>query len=258
MGKPPHQGPDAKEVHAKANADVLKQNMELGTLDYWWAKFKELGVLRDTYPQMYQALYSLPDYLLTLGVPKFEFPRSDLRLNVRYFGAYKKVGNQDDKVSELPSWWDDIAKAKNEGQKVVLVSQGTIEARPEELTLPTLEALKNRDDVLVDIMVSNGGYGAVQHCMRLGVPLVVAGEGQDKSITNAIIEFKGVGINLGTRQPVPEKIEAAVDRILTDESFKITAQKMSVEYEKYDVGKVFDGVMKDVVRDFQKRKRSNA
>ena len=107
----------------------------------------------------------------------------------------------------------------------------------------------------VDLLVSNGGYGAVQHCMRVGVPLVVAGEGQDKAVTNAIVDFKGVGINLGTQRPAPEDIKVAVDKVLGNAEFTRRAQTMSTVYEKYDVGEVFDDVIKGIVKDFQEQKR---
>jgi UDP:flavonoid glycosyltransferase YjiC (YdhE family) len=94
--------------------------------------------------------------------------------------------------------------------------------------------------------------------MRVGVPLVVAGEGQDKLVTNAIIGFKEVGINLGTRKPAAGDIGAAVDRILQEKKFQIKAQEMSKVYAKYDVGGTFDGLIKDVVRDFQHQKREAA
>jgi UDP:flavonoid glycosyltransferase YjiC (YdhE family) len=94
--------------------------------------------------------------------------------------------------------------------------------------------------------------------MRVGVPLVVAGEGQDKPVTNAIIGFKGVGINLGTQKPAAEDIGAAVGRVLEEKGFKTKAQEMSKIYAEYDVGGTFDGLIKDVVRDFQHHKREAA
>ena len=68
---------------------------------------------------------------------------------MHHFGAFKKVGEAKGAAKQMPSWWDDIAKAKSEGKKIVLVSQGTVEAKFEELTLPTLDVLKDRTDVLV-------------------------------------------------------------------------------------------------------------
>ncbi|KAF2646682.1 UDP-Glycosyltransferase/glycogen phosphorylase [Massarina eburnea CBS 473.64] len=287
-GKAPHTGPESKELHRKAYEKIFDDRLEREFNQYWWEKLEEAGVKLETYPRILHAMGSLPDYLMTLGVPEFQFPRSDLRPNVRYFGAFKKVGKQgDDTVSQLPSWWEDVVKAKAEGLKIVAVSQGTVEVRPEDLVLPALEALKDRKDILViatfvvsepedvpglvvpsnarvakfvpydlllplvDVLVTNGGYGAVQHCLRLGVPMVVSGEGQDKTETNAIIEYTGVGINLKGRYPGVDSIRDAVARILEDETFKTNVKSLSTKYEKYDIAREFDRVISDAVRDWQ-------
>lgn len=148
-GKAPHQGPDAKEVHRKAYAAFFEDRFNRELNEYWWAKLRDIGAAREKYPVILHAMNALPDYLMTLGIPEFEFPRSDLRDNIRYFGAFKKVGKQGDKEPELPNWWSDVARAKKEGKKIIAVSQGTVEVRPEDLVLPTLEALKDQEDVLV-------------------------------------------------------------------------------------------------------------
>ncbi|KAF1948264.1 UDP-Glycosyltransferase/glycogen phosphorylase [Byssothecium circinans] len=291
-GKAPHTGPDAREVHRKAYEKRYDNAYERAFHQYWWEKLAEFGVVMETYPYYNHAAGALPDYLLSLGIPEFQFHRSDLRPNVRFFGAFKKVGKQDgDKGAQLPSWWDDIAKAKKEGKKIVAVSQGTLEVNPENLVLPTLEALKDRDDVLViatfvvsepedvpglvvpsnarvtkfvpfdlllplvDVLISNGGYVAVQHSLRVGVPMVVSGTTQDKPETNAIIEYTGVGINLRLQQPGADKIRDAVGEILRDEKFKMNVKAMSEKYEKYDVGREFDQVVSDAVRDWQRKRK---
>jgi UDP:flavonoid glycosyltransferase YjiC (YdhE family) len=86
---------------------------------------------------------------LTLGAPEFEWPRTDLRPNVHYFGALRTRETEPLKPKNLPSWWDDVIKAKQEAKKIVALSQGTIEANLNDLLIPTLDALKDRDDVLV-------------------------------------------------------------------------------------------------------------
>jgi hypothetical protein len=52
-------------------------------------------------------------------------------------------------TAELPEWWGDIAKAKQEGKKIVTASQGTVGLNLNDLLIPTLEALKDRHDVSV-------------------------------------------------------------------------------------------------------------
>lgn len=147
-GKPPYPGPNAQEVHNRAYKDRFESRLTRELNEYWWAKLKVLGVERESYPVMTNAMNAIPDYLLTLGIPQFEFPRSDLRPNVRYFGAFRKVGKSGEEP-KLPDWWHDLVLAKEQGKKIIAVSQGTVEVRPEDLVLPTLEALKDDEDVLV-------------------------------------------------------------------------------------------------------------
>lgn len=53
----------------------------------------------------------------------------------------------------------------------------------------------------VDVMVTNGGYNGVQMALANGVPLVAAGQTEDKPEVCARIDWSGVGINLKPRHP---------------------------------------------------------
>ena len=54
----------------------------------------------------------------------------------------------------------------------------------------------------VDVMVTNGGYGGVQQALAHGVPLVVAGDSEDKPEVAARVQWSGAGINLHTGRAV--------------------------------------------------------
>lgn len=88
----------------------------------------------------------------------------------------------------------------------------------------------------------------MQHCLRLGIPLVVSGVGQDKTTTNSLVEYSGVGINLGERSPGAEKIRDAVVKVLADGQYKARGKALSKEYDKYDVGTVFDQTIQESIR----------
>jgi UDP:flavonoid glycosyltransferase YjiC (YdhE family) len=151
-GKVPHTGPDARAVHWAAYQERDRNPFSIELDGAFVDKLREMGCTRDTtYPNLQQAMNSEPDYLMTLGIPEFEFPRSDIRKDIRYFGAFKKVGkgSTSEEKPALPSWWDDIAKAKQDGKKILAVSQGTVSMDPNEMVLPTLDALKDRDDILL-------------------------------------------------------------------------------------------------------------
>ena len=66
----------------------------------------------------------------------------------------------------------------------------------------------------VDAMVTNGGYGGVQQALAHGVPLVVAGDSEDKPEVAARVQWSGAGINLHTGRPSPAMVARAVRRVL--------------------------------------------
>jgi hypothetical protein len=51
--------------------------------------------------------------------------------------------------------------------------------------------------------------------------MVLAGKGQDKNVTNTIVEWKEVGINLGRANPSVDEIREGV---MTIEGYEIQAQ----------------------------------
>ena len=127
-----------------------------------------------------------------------------------------------------PPWWSEL----DGDRPVVHVTQGTIDnADLGRLLEPTIEALGGEDVIVVattggrdvsqlkvplplntyvaeyiphdlllpkvDVMVTNGGYGAVQRALSTGVPLVVAGNTEDKPEVAARVAWAGAGVNLG-------------------------------------------------------------
>jgi UDP:flavonoid glycosyltransferase YjiC (YdhE family) len=78
--------------------------------------------------------------------------------------------------------------------------------------------------------------------------MVVSGLGQDKATTNSLVQYSGVGIDLGERSPGAEKIAEAAGKVLADDSYKARGKVLSKEYVKYDVGRVFDQTIQEVVR----------
>jgi UDP:flavonoid glycosyltransferase YjiC (YdhE family) len=78
----------------------------------------------------------------------------------------------------------------------------------------------------VDVMITNGGYGGVQHALAHGVPLIVAGETSDKAEVAARVDFSGAGIDLGTAAPSPAAIRAAVDAVREDDGYRAGAARL--------------------------------
>lgn len=149
VDKMPDSGPNAWELHDRAYGE-RHNHFRTGQLDLaWWVKLREMGAIQTEYPSILHGMASLPDHLFTMGVPEFEWPRSDLRPNVHYFGGLRQPNATAPSKENLPSWWDEIAQAKKEGKKIVAISQGTVAADMQDLLIPSLEALKDREDVLI-------------------------------------------------------------------------------------------------------------
>ena len=157
----------------------------------------------------------------------------------------------------LPAWWAEL----DAGRPVVHVTQGTVANRDfDDLVRPTIEGLAH-DDVLVvvttggrpvdalscplpanvrvasylpydellpktDVLVTNGGYGGVQFALRHSVPLVVAGQTEEKAEVSARVAWSGTGINLRTNRATPEAVAKAVRTVLSNSSYREASNRI--------------------------------
>ena len=209
---------------------------------------------------VFDCMYVLPDLFLQFTGEAFEFPRSDMPDTIRFVGPVLPTPSVHFKE---PAWWNDL----NRGRPVVLVTQGTIaNLNFNELIQPTLSALADEDMLVVaatgrpdiesivvpcnarvesfvpfdrllpkvDVFVTNGGYGAVHQALSLGVPIVIAGETEDKEFISARVDWTGAGISLGTQNPSKEQIRNAVRTVLTDSRFRERAQAIQQNFKKYN------------------------
>src|SRR6202011_5563875 len=85
-----------------------------------------------------------------------------------------------------------------------------------------------------DVLVTNGGYGAVNHAFSLGVPIVVAGETEEKDIIAARVGWTGAGINLKTRYASAEQIRNAVLAILTNRRYRDEAKRLQTNFARHN------------------------
>ena len=204
----------------------------------------------------------LADRYIVPTVPAFDYPRSDLPAHVRYVGAVHPLPTRS---FRQPSWWREL-----DGERpVVHVTQGTVDnADLGRLLEPTIEALGGEDvtvvattggrpvadikgalppntyvaefiphDILlpkVDVMVSNGGYGGVQRALCAGVPLVVAGDSEDKPEVTARVGWSGAGINLRTGTPSPRALRAAVTEVVHNPQYRTRARSLQTAFAQRD------------------------
>jgi UDP:flavonoid glycosyltransferase YjiC (YdhE family) len=195
--------------------------------------------------------------VLAQGVSGLEYPRSDLPSHVHYVG--RLVTPATGSADPLPPWWPELAAARAAGRPVVYVTQGTLDLDFDDLIRPAIAGLAGfpgivvcttgglagsalgplPDNVrvaphlpydrflpLVDVMVTNGGWGGVLAAVEAGVPLVVAGASLDKPEVARRVAWSGAGVNLRTGTPRPRKVRDAVLRVLGDARMRDRAREL--------------------------------
>jgi MGT family glycosyltransferase len=211
---------------------------------------------------LFDTMITLPDLYLQLTAREFEYPRSKMPDSIRFVGPLLLPPSTDFRP---PLWWDDVDKADS----IVLVTQGTL-ANDDlgQLVGPTLTALANQDPTViattggppveaipvplprnaraatflpfdrllpkVSVMVTNGGYGAVNQALSLGVPLVVAGDSEEKPEIAARVAWAGAGINLGTGRPSASQISDAVRAVLAQPHYRARAQALRTAFARHN------------------------
>lgn len=207
-------------------------------------------------PFFFDGLADVPDRTLQLSPAGFEYPRADAPAGVRFIGPLPADPSAADE--RLPSWWADVERA----ERVVAVSQGTIANQDTgALFEPALRALADLDALVVlttghdgpelkkvpanarvagyvpfdlllphtDVLVSNAGYGGVLKALSHGVPMVVAGDTEDKPEVSARVAWSGAGINLASGHPDDDALGQAVRTVLADPSYTRAAARLQAE-----------------------------
>ncbi|HEY4045225.1 MAG TPA: glycosyltransferase [Acidobacteriaceae bacterium] len=220
----------------------------------------------------------LPDHFLELTAEAFEYPRTDLKGSIQFIG---NLMPRTQRKNSMPDWWDSLDKSK----PVVLVTQGTIANRDlSQLIEPSIAALADEkmtvivaagrpdleviqlpggvkpantkienfipfEQILpkVDVFVTNGGFGSVNLSLSKGVPMVVAGDTEDKIFTASRVRWTGTGINLETGRPTGEQVRTAVREVLADKKYKRNATKLKKEFARYNAFDLITKVVNSVL-----------
>ncbi|AHH17054.1 glycosyltransferase, MGT family [Nocardia nova SH22a] len=213
------------------------------------------------------------DHIVQFTVPEFEYVRSGLPDTVHFVGP---VARSRPSTMPVPTWWGDL-----DGRRVVHVTQGTVATGAWNLVEPTVRALADDDAIVVvatggrpvdtlphdlpanvraaeflpydrllpqtDVFVTNGGYGGVHYALEHGVPIVVAGRTEDKTEVSARVGWAGVGIDLRTDTPAPERVSAAVRTVLADDRYRLRAKAIGDSIRRSPGPDAVHGIIADAV-----------
>lgn len=212
---------------------------------------------------------------LQSGTPGFEYKRSDLGKNIRFVGPLLPYAKQ--KAHTL--WYNDKLR---HFEKVILVTQGTVEKDINKIIVPTLDAFKNSNYLVIvttggsqtkelrelypdnnfiiedfipfeevmpytDVYVSNGGYGGVLLSIQHELPMVVAGLHEGKNEICARIGYFNLGINLKTEKPTAEQIRISVKRVIADPVYAENVSKLAGEFRQYNPNELCAGYVAEIL-----------
>lgn len=209
--------------------------------------------------------YLLQDRFLQMCTPSAEYPRSDAPDSIRFTGGLPKGAKEP--MTEFPSFWKEVTAGDKD---IVFVCQGTVALDYNDIIIPAMAALKDRPNTLVvvalgikgqklpegtfipdnarvadyipydeflpycSVFLTNGGYGAFQHAIGSGIPVICGGAGEDKPEVGARVEWSGMGFNLRTGKPTQEQIIEAVDEVIKNPKYRKRAKEMEAEMKSFD------------------------
>lgn len=215
------------------------------------------------------AVYLMADETAVLTVPGFEFERSDLPDNVHLVGNLRPRVNADWRP---PAWWGDLdgsrpVVAVTQGTLVnqdlsqlveptlagladldvtVVAALGRDPSLPSAL-VPELLSIPVPSNARVgeyipfgallpkaSVLVTNGGAGGTHQALAAGVPVVVAGETEDKPLNAARVAYHRLGVNLETATPTPRAVAEAVQAVLEDAEIAANVERIAKVYAEHD------------------------
>jgi len=218
--------------------------------------------IRHNRESLFDMIIRKSDLLLQIGTPGFEYYRSDLGENIRFVGALLPHPGTKQRVP----WYNEKLSGY---KKIVLVTQGTVEKDVTKIIVPTLEAFKSSDTLVIattggsgtqqlrdrypykniiiedfipfsDVMpyvtayVTNGGYGGTMLGIMNKLPLVAAGVHEGKNEICARIGYFKLGVNLRTERPTPRQIHDAVNKIIMDDEYRANVKELAAEFAKFN------------------------
>ncbi|MCX2478180.1 glycosyltransferase [Pedobacter sp. MC2016-15] len=254
--------PPKNEEERKTYADLYQKTPEryLEATNIFESLLAEYGV---PYTRMAieNRLIREADVYLQIGAPEFEYPRRDIGKNIHFIGALLPYSPED----QSKKWYDPRLQVYS---KVILVTQGTVEKDSGKLIIPTIEAFRDTNVLLivttggsrtqelrdqyeaenviiedfipfkdvmpyVNVYVTNGGYGGTLLSITHKVPMLVAGLHEGKNEVCARVGYFKLGIDLKTETPDIATIREGVITILADQQYKENVSRLADTLNTY-------------------------
>lgn len=204
----------------------------------------------------------MPLYLVP-STPEYDYQRHDLPHSVHYVGPC--LWDKPNKMA--PAEW--IAQLPSD-KPMVYVTEATIGTQepfllkaathafrgaPVEVVMTTgkqrdpaalnlgsiqpnirVESYVPQSDLLpkTAVMVTLGGSGGVLAALKAGIPLVIVPTEWDRPENAQRVVEAGAGLRLSPSRCTPERLRAAVERVLNEPSFRRNAQRIARSFTEYE------------------------
>lgn len=211
---------------------------------------------------------------LQLTLPSLELPaRTPEHLKFAGSLPLKPVSLWED--LKYPPWFEnDVQEARAKQKRVIVVAQGTETPDFNDLIIPTINGLADRDDIIVvailcrkgaslesdatglftlapnarvvdyfpydallqhaDIFISASGYGGLTHAVANSVPVIQTGFNMDKADIGRRVEYSGLGIYLEGKVGPKDVCKAVEEMLLKYQSLKNRALALREESKEYE------------------------
>lgn len=252
--------------------DELTRQLQREVQQSFDAALAEAGAPQLTAP-FTDVMVTAPDAFLQLSCAGFEYERPELEGLIRYVGPLLPPRIE----LTPPPWWERLDE-----RPLVIVSQGTLaNVDLGQLLLPAMQGLAGdelqlllttggRDPARLGaavpanaivtehvpfelalpraaVLVTNGGYGSVQAALAHGVPLVVAGTGEDKAEVATRVAWSGAGINLHSNEPTADAVAAAVRKLVHEPRYRARARLLADEMAALDARAAIAGAVRELL-----------
>ncbi|SEA77672.1 glycosyltransferase [Pedobacter hartonius] len=259
MGLPPAKNETELLNYAELHKEALNKTFK-GSTDSFHSILEEHDIRLER-SLLLDLLVKQASLYLQIGAPSFEYKRVGMGENIRFVGSLLPYSSNHQKKP----WYDERLE---QYEKVVLVTQGTVEKDPDKIIVPTLEAFYGTDTLVIattagnqteklkekyaakniiiedfipydDVMpyagvyITNGGYGGVMLSISHKLPIVAAGLLEAKNEICSRIGYFKLGIDLSTERPSPQELRSAVEEVMVNGQYKNNATRLSIELDSY-------------------------
>jgi UDP:flavonoid glycosyltransferase YjiC (YdhE family) len=217
---------------------------------------KEFGV--PALPPDIRVMYTEGSYVLYADIPEF-VPTTGLPNTHRYVGICQWAP-----ATPKPEWWDRMRADPRPKVFVSLGSSGPLRVLPGLLralekmpvavvlstsgrAMPTVAAGVYGADLLPfteaasesSVVVSHGGSGGLYPAIAAGTPVLGIPSNADQHLSTAVLEESGAGLGVRVEEASEKRLRAAIERLLFEPQYRVTARKWAAVYARYDSGVLF-------------------